>query len=126
MTDNKPVTRFFQTKIIPPALWNACDFVLQYNFVIAHIPGAMNTAADYLSRLEYHITEKVELEIRDDIPVQAIEVNIQSAGVSEEEVTFLEPDDPKAEEQLWKFKADMREKAKTDSHNDPENNVTQL
>ena len=25
-TDNKSVTRFFQTKIIPPALWNACDF----------------------------------------------------------------------------------------------------
>ena len=26
LTDNKAVTRFFQTKIVPPALWNACDF----------------------------------------------------------------------------------------------------
>ena len=25
LTDNKSVTRFFQTKIIPPPLWNACD-----------------------------------------------------------------------------------------------------
>ena len=25
LTDNKSVTRFFQTKAIPPALWNACD-----------------------------------------------------------------------------------------------------
>ena len=38
-TYNRYVTRFFQTKIIPPALWNACDYVLQYNFVIAHVAG---------------------------------------------------------------------------------------
>ena len=36
MTDSKPVTRFFQIKMIPPPLWNACDFVLQFNFTIAH------------------------------------------------------------------------------------------
>ena len=52
LTDNKSVTRFFQTKIIPPPLWNACDFVIQFNFTIAHIPGKNNTAADYLSRME--------------------------------------------------------------------------
>ena len=52
LTDNKSVTRFFQTKIIPPPLWNACEFVIQFNFVIAHIPGENNTAADYLSRME--------------------------------------------------------------------------
>ena len=47
MTDSKSVTRFFQTETIPPPLWNACDFVLQLNFTIAHIPGKMNTAADF-------------------------------------------------------------------------------
>ena len=52
MTDSKSVTRFFQTKMIPPPLWNACDFVLQFSFTIAHIPRNMNTAADSLSRLE--------------------------------------------------------------------------
>ena len=46
LTDNKTVTRFFQTKIIPPPLWNACDYVIQFNFVKAHIPGAQNTAAN--------------------------------------------------------------------------------
>ena len=46
MTDRKSVTRFFQTKMIPPRLRNACDFVLQFNFTNAHIPGKMNTAAD--------------------------------------------------------------------------------
>ena len=38
--------------MIPPPLWNACDFVLQFNFTIEHIPGKMNTAADFLPRLE--------------------------------------------------------------------------
>ena len=46
-TDSKSVSRFFQTKMIPPPLWNACDFVLQFNFTIAHNPGKMNTAADF-------------------------------------------------------------------------------
>ena len=32
LRDNKSVTRFFQTKANPPALWNACDHVLQFNF----------------------------------------------------------------------------------------------
>ena len=52
MTDSKSVTRFFQTKMIPPTLWNACDLVLQFSFTIAHISGKMNTAADFLFRLE--------------------------------------------------------------------------
>ena len=58
MTDSKLVTRFFQAKMIPPPLWNACDFVLQFNFTIGHIPGKMNTAADFLSRLEMDPNEK--------------------------------------------------------------------
>ena len=49
MTDSELVTRFFQTKKIPPPLWNACDFLLQFNFTIAHISRKMNTAADFLS-----------------------------------------------------------------------------
>ena len=43
LTDNKSVTRFFQTKAIPPAFWNACNYVLQFNFKIAHIAGSVNT-----------------------------------------------------------------------------------
>ena len=52
LTDNKSVTRFFQTKAIPPSLWDACDYVLHFSFKIAHIVGSVNTAADFLSRLE--------------------------------------------------------------------------
>ena len=49
------------------ALWNACDYVLQYNFVIAHVAGAMNTAADFLSRTEINPKEKLEMNLRNDI-----------------------------------------------------------
>ena len=68
MTDSKSVTRFFQTNMIPPPLWNACDFVLQFNSTIAHIPGKTNIAADFLSRLEMDPNEKIILKIREDNP----------------------------------------------------------
>ena len=45
-TDSNSVTRFFHTKMIPPPLWNACDFLLQFNFTIEHNPAKKNTAAD--------------------------------------------------------------------------------
>ena len=93
LTDNKAVTRFFQTKIIPPALWNACDYVIQFNFVIAHIPGAQNTAADYLSRLEADPKDKLIMKIREDVQTLPIEINVQSAGVSQEEQIFYTNDD---------------------------------
>ena len=102
LTDNKSVTRFFQTKIIPPTLWNACDFVTQLNFIIGHIPGKNNTAADYLSRMEMDPTEKVVLKIREDVETRPIEVNVQSAGVSEEEQVFFTENS--VQEQIWERK----------------------
>ena len=108
LTDNKSVTRFFQTKISPPTLWNACDYVIQFNFTIAHIPGKNNTAADYLSRLEISPKEKLILRIREDIPTKPIELHVQSAGVSEEEPLFYTEDDDETEEQILQRKRDAR------------------
>ena len=110
MTDSKSVTRFFQTKMIPPPLWNACDFVLQFNFTIAHIPGKMNTAADYISRLEMDPNEKIILKIRKDIPRKPIEVNIESTGIAQEEPVFFDPTDLQeaTEKGLWKRKEEIR------------------
>ena len=108
LTDNKSVTRYFQTKIIPPALWNACDYVLQFNFIIAHIPGKNNTAADYLSRMEMDPKEKLVLKIREDVETRPIEVNVQSAGVSEEEQIFFTEDDGETEAQIWERKKQSR------------------
>ena len=104
LTDNKSVSRFFQTKIIPPPLWNACDFVIQFNFIIAHIPGKNSTAADYLSRMEMDATEKLVLKIREDVETRPIGINVQSAGVSEEEQIFFTEEDNETEEQIWERK----------------------
>ena len=109
LTDNKSVTQFFQTKIIPPALWNACDYVIQFNFVIAHIPGAQNTAADYLSCLEADPKDKLVMKIREDVQTLQIEMNVQSAGVSQEEQIFYTNDDDETEEQNWARKEAIRE-----------------
>ena len=96
LTDNKSVTRFFQTKAIPPALWNACDYVLQFNFKIAYIAGSVNTAADFLSRLELKVTKKTRLKIREDIPTTPIEVTTSSSDVADEEqIFFTQADDGK-------------------------------
>ena len=125
-TDNRSVTRFFQTKMIPPALWNACDYVLQYNFVIAHVAGSMNTAADFLSRTEVDPTERLEMTIRNDINTKAIEVNIQSSGIVEEEQIYILPDDEFDENKLWEEKQNVRNQAQTETHNEPENDVSEL
>ena len=55
---------FFQTKIIPLTLWNACDYVIQINFTLAHNRGKNNRAADYLSCLDTSPKEKSILKIR--------------------------------------------------------------
>ena len=125
-TDNRSVTRFFQTKIIPPPLWNACDYVLQYNFVIAHVAGAMNTAAEFLSRAEVNPTEKLEMNIRNDVTTKAIEVKIQSAGVAEEESLYILPEEVPSEQQLWEEKESLRKTAKDETHNEPKKGVSEL
>ena len=114
LTDNKSVTRFFQTKAIPPGLWNACDYVLQFNFKIAHIAGSVNTAADFLSRLELKVTEEICLKNREDIQTTPIEVTTSSSDVADEEqVFFTQTDnDNESEEQTLNRKKQSKQKAK--------------
>ena len=114
LTDNKSVTRFFQTKAVPPALWNACDYVLQFNFKIVHIAGSVNTAADFLSRRELEVTEKIRLKIRKDIHTTPIEVTTSSSDVADgEQIFFTHADDGKeSEEQTLERKEQSRQNAK--------------
>ena len=114
LTDNKSVPRFFQTKTIPPALWNACDHVLQFNFKLAHIAGSVNTAAEFLSRIEHRLTEKIRLKIREDIQTTLIVVTISSSDVADEEIHFFTQADTnkKSEEQTIERQEQSRQNAK--------------
>ena len=114
LTDNKSVTRFFQTKALPPALWNACDYVLQFNFKIAHIAGSVNTAADFPSGLEAKVTEKIRLKIREDIHTTPIEVTTSSSDVADENQFFFThaDDSSESEEQTLQRKEQSKRNAK--------------
>ena len=63
--------------------------MLQFTFRIAHIAGSVNTAADFLSRLELKVMEKIRLKIREDIQTTSIEVTISSSDVADEEQFFF-------------------------------------
>ena len=113
LTDNKSVTRFFQTEATPPSLWNVCDYVLQFNFKIAHIAGSVNTAADFLSKLELKVTEKIHLKIREDVQTTPKEVSIASSDVADEEQFFFtQPDSQdETEKQILQRKEQSQKKA---------------
>ena len=81
LTDNKAVTRFFQTNVVPATLWNACDYGIQFHFVIAHIQEHKTRQPD-LSRLESDPKDKLIKKILEDVQTLPIERNVQSAGES--------------------------------------------
>ena len=83
LTDKKSVTRFFQTKAILPSLWNSCNFVLQSNFQKENIAGLVNTAAEFLSRLDLKVTEKIRLKIWEDVRTTPFELTTSSSDVAD-------------------------------------------
>ena len=66
---------------------------MESKFTIAHVPGKINTAADFLYRLEMNPTEKEKVvrKKREEIPKTTIEVNIASIGIARDEPVFLTP-----------------------------------
>ena len=64
--------------------------------------------------MEMDPTEKLVLKIRADVETQPIEVNVQSAGVSEEEQVFFTEEDNETEEQIWERKRQSKAGLKVD------------
>ena len=127
LTDNRSVTRFFQTKTSPRALWNACDCVLQFKFRIMHVACSQNTAADFLSRLELTPKEKVPLKLRDDILTSPIEVNLQSSDVADEEQLFFLPDEgEESEQEIFARKALSKQRAIDEHEKELSTKVTEV
>ena len=128
LTNNRSVTRFIQTKTTPPALWNACDYVLQFEFRIMHVAGSQNTAADFLSRLELTPRkEMVQLKLRDDILTSPIEVNLQSSDVADDEQLFFLPDEEEeSEQEIFARKALSKQRATDEHEKDLSTKVTEV
>ena len=112
MTDNRSVTRFFQTEAILLTLWNACEYELQFNVHIMHVAGTQNTAADFLSTNDLNPKEGVELKIRNDITIRPIQVILQSTDVADEEQLFFSPEETiETEEEILLQKEQALQKA---------------
>ena len=87
--------------------------MLQFNFEIAHIAGSVNTAADFVSRLELKVTEKIHLKIQEDVQKTPIEVTTSSSDVADEEQFFFTQSDGRdeTEEQVVHRKEQSQKKA---------------
>ena len=88
--------------------------MIHFNFIIAYNPGKNNAAADCLSRMEMDPIEKLIPKMREDVETRPIEVNVQSAGVSEEEQVFFNEEGDETEEQTWERKRLSKEGHKVD------------
>ena len=78
LTDNRSLTKFFQAKTVPPALWNFLDRVLSFDIVVRHIPGAAKAAADFSSSMNNDSNETFTLKKTNRIPVKEIEASMTS------------------------------------------------
>ena len=87
--------------------------MLQFNFKIAHVAGSVNTAAEFLSRLELKVTERLRLKIREDIQTTPFEVTTSSSDVADEDQFFSTQTDGEdgTEEQTLQRKKQSRKKS---------------
>ena len=112
--------------MIPPALWNACDFVLQNNFVSARVARSMNTAADFLSSTEVDPSEKIKMTIRNVVHTKAIEASSQSSGIVEEVQSYVLPGHEFDKNQFSEETQTVRNQPQTETHNDTTNAASEL
>ena len=50
---------------------------MSFSFVLGHIPGVANLAADYLSRMHINPADNVKLKISEKIPIVAVEFELE-------------------------------------------------
>ena len=65
-------------QIVPRPLWNACDYVIQFHFVVAQISEAQNTATCHLSRLKADPKDKFIMKNREVVQTLPNEINVPS------------------------------------------------
>ena len=93
-------------------MWNACDYVLQFNFYTAYIAESISTAVDLLSRFELEVTEKIRLQITEDIQKTLIEVTKSSFFADEGRFFFTQTDnESESKKQILQRKEQSRQNA---------------
>ena len=84
---------------------------MQSNFKLAHIAGSVNTAADFFSRLELKVTQKVPLEIQEVVQTTPMVLTTSSSLFGDEEKFFFTQADgeDETEEQILQRKKTISE-----------------
>ena len=54
------------------------DRIMSYDFILGHIPGKTNAAADFLSQVPQKPNKAIELMIRNTIPIKQIEIEFKA------------------------------------------------
>ena len=87
--------------------------MLQFNFKLAQLAGSVNTASDFLSRLELKVTKEIHLKICDDVQTTPIKTTASSSHVADEEQFFFTQADGEneTEEKTLQRKEQSRKKA---------------
>ena len=87
--------------------------MLQFHFKTSLIAGSVNTAADFLSRLELKVPENIHLKIWEDVQTTPIEVTTSSSDVAnEEQFSFMQADgEDETEKQILQRKEQSRKNA---------------
>ena len=75
-----------------PSLWNHIDFILQFDFMIAHIPGKANQASDYLSRIITDPDNQLKMTINGRIPTYDIVIDGIQPDLPSTDATPIDPD----------------------------------
>ena len=116
LTDNSGLSSFFQAKSIPPSLWNYMDHVLSFRWVIGHIPGKANPAADYLSRMHEDPNAPLHLSVQGHVPAYDICIDMDSDKPQVEELESIAEQRQKTINQLLLWEDDTRVLNEPDDH----------
>ena len=100
--------------MIPPAILEACDFVLHFNSTIAHILGKMTNASDYSSGLETDPSEKIFLGIREIFLHYQLKSTLNQQELRKKTMIFATTMTLNCQLKLWQRKQEKRQKLETE------------
>ena len=94
--DNNPLTYILSSARLNVTghRWVAC--LANYNFSLEYQKGKDNTVADYLSRVESHLSSEEVKEYENKIPILGVKALLNNAGTSIEERAEARDDLPTA------------------------------
>ena len=102
-----------------PSLWNHIDFILQFDFMIAHIPGKANQASDFLSRIATDPKNQTKMTINSRIPtydliIDGVQTNLPFTDADPINPEKVDEDTLNSPMQLWQGSTEANSRDRDD------------